>query len=274
MTRPSLMLAIIFAVLGTIGVSAADVGEAFTEASVSYENGDYEGAIAGYEAIVSEDIVDAHLFYNLANAYYKVGALGHAVLYYERARRLAPRDGDIAHNLGLARSLLRDSQFVSDRGRLRRGLTWVHNNLNTSESFALATILYMLLATTIVAFVFQRTGWVSGLYDRVSIISPGRLFGFQKSADLALAIGILLVLTSTVATSAWTKQSAEAHRAEAVIIGEEVSVFSGPNEDATLQFKVHEGTIVHVNDARTGWLKVELPGELSGWISATSAERI
>lgn len=256
------------------GAFASDITEGISQANDLYEKGDYESAIEGYAAIVEQGVVNADLFYNLGNAYYKVGALGRAVLYYERARRLAPRDADIAHNLSLARSLLRDGQFVSEPGKLRRAVLWIHDHLSASESFMLATLLYVLLSITIILFVFQRTRVVSRFYGRMSVVSPGRLFGFQKRADLALAVGVLLILTSTVVTSAWTKQNAETVRRVAVIVDEEVSVFSGPGDDATLQFKVHEGTLVDVEDARTGWLKIELPGELTGWIRSASAERI
>ena len=40
----------------------------------------------------------------MANAYFKSGKLGKAILYYERAKRLIPRDADLNANLKLAES--------------------------------------------------------------------------------------------------------------------------------------------------------------------------
>jgi len=47
----------------------------------------------GYEA--------SSLFYNLGNAYYKQNDLPRAILYYEKARLLAPWDEDIRQNLAM-----------------------------------------------------------------------------------------------------------------------------------------------------------------------------
>ena len=71
----------------------------FAEANTAYESGDYEMAIATYLDVVDMGVVDEDLYYNLGNAFYKTGQLGPAILYYERARRLAPRNDDINQNL-------------------------------------------------------------------------------------------------------------------------------------------------------------------------------
>jgi len=71
-----------------------------------------------------------------------------------------------------------------------------------------------------------------------------------------------------------TKIRAERQRTQGVVVTEEVSVFSGPSRDSTVQFKVHEGTTVAVRDASGDWIRVDLPGELSGWVDAGSLERI
>ena len=85
--------------------------EVFTQGNRHYDAGEYEAAIESYSTLVQRGVVDAHLYYNLGNAYYKAGMLGPAMLFYERAARLAPRDEDIAENRGLLRSLLRVPYF-------------------------------------------------------------------------------------------------------------------------------------------------------------------
>jgi SH3-like domain-containing protein len=74
--------------------------------------------------------------------------------------------------------------------------------------------------------------------------------------------------------SALTKMRAEGSRPTGVVLSEEVSVFSGPSRDASVQFKVHEGTLVSVRDARPGWVRIDLAGDLSGWIDESSLDRI
>ena len=73
-----------------------------------YENGRFQEASQTYQQLVDLGVEHENLFYNLGNAYYKSGDLGRAVLNYERARRMAPRDADIRANLDFARSLALD----------------------------------------------------------------------------------------------------------------------------------------------------------------------
>ena len=54
-----------------------------------------------YEQVSKNGYESPALYYNLGNCYFKLHNLPAAILSYERARRLAPRDEDIAYNLRL-----------------------------------------------------------------------------------------------------------------------------------------------------------------------------
>jgi uncharacterized protein YgiM (DUF1202 family) len=64
------------------------------------------------------------------------------------------------------------------------------------------------------------------------------------------------------------------NRSEAVVLAEEVAVFSSPTDDSTLQFKIHEGTVVDAREQRGAWVKVELPGGMSGWVNAEAVQKV
>jgi cytochrome c-type biogenesis protein CcmH/NrfG len=83
--------------------TAADV-DAIAAANALYDDGNYAAAARVYEQLVAQNVQDSRLFYNLGNIYLRQGDLGHAILNYQRAIRLAPRDADIKANLELARS--------------------------------------------------------------------------------------------------------------------------------------------------------------------------
>jgi tetratricopeptide (TPR) repeat protein len=70
----------------------------FYAGNSSYEHGDYAQAVKEYEAVVDGGRVSGPLYFNLANSYFKQGKLGKAILNYERAKRLMPRDHDLAAN--------------------------------------------------------------------------------------------------------------------------------------------------------------------------------
>ncbi|HXV12838.1 MAG TPA: tetratricopeptide repeat protein [Candidatus Krumholzibacteria bacterium] len=246
----------------------------FERANAAYEAGDYAAAIDDYTRVVEAGVVTPELYYNLGNAYFKDGGLGRAVLWYERARRLSPRDPDVRDNLDLTRSLLRDKQLVATEPRWRRALFAWHRDTTAGESVAAASALYVVLCLLGILFVFRESDAISRLYARLSILSPGRLLGLDKAQDLGLAMGLVLLVCGAFATSAVSKIRAEQARSQGVVVAEEVSVFSGPSRDASVQFKVHEGTLVSVRDARPGWVRVDLPGDLSGWVDETTLDRI
>ena len=246
----------------------------FVAGNAAYEAGDYNGAIDRYMEVVAAGIVNVDLDYNLGNAWFKSGDMGRAVLWYERASRLDPRSADVRENLSVVRSLLRDQQLVRTRGGVRGALLAWHHRLSASESVVVASILYGLLCVIAACAVFRRSELVTRLYRRISWLSPGRLFGLDMMHDFLLALSCVFLLTTLFVGSAFVKVRDAASRTRSVVVSEEVAVFSGPSHDATIQFKVHEGTIVSVRDARTGWVQVDLPGDLSGWVDAGSVERI
>jgi tetratricopeptide (TPR) repeat protein len=79
-------------------------GTAVSAANALYESGHTPEAIRMYEQLVAQGVQDSGLLYNLGNAYYRQNDLGRAILNYELAARLAPRDPDVRANLSLARA--------------------------------------------------------------------------------------------------------------------------------------------------------------------------
>jgi tetratricopeptide (TPR) repeat protein len=253
------------------GVTFEDI---FAEGNALYETADFDGAIQRYTRLVDEGVRNKDLFYNLGNAYYKVGQLGRAVLFYERARRAAPRDRDVRENLSLLRSQLRDKQFVQEQNRVVEAVMWLHRNLNTREMISLASGFYLLLCLLGIVFVVRDSAPVAKAYRRISLVSPGRLAGLSKPQDLMAAIVVVAFLFVSTGVSAYGKWTREQRRDAAVVLDAEVAVYSGPTEDTTLQFKVHEGTMVRIEDERRDWMRIELPGGLSGWVNVSAVERI
>lgn len=91
--------------LGAGGLAqAADQETAFDQANTAFAQKDYGRAANDCQAIITRQGFSAPLLFNLANAYYRDGKLGLAILNYQRAQLLAPDDPDIAFNLHLARA--------------------------------------------------------------------------------------------------------------------------------------------------------------------------
>jgi len=254
--------------------TASPAARSFAAGNAAYAAGDYRTAIDRYTEVVNAGVVHADLDYNLANAYFKSGDLGHAVLGYERALQLDPHSDDVRANLAVVRSMLRDQQLLPAHGGARDILMGWHRRLSTGESVAVACVFYALFTLAALCLVFRRSRVVASFYRLVSWVSPGRLFGLAMKGDMVLGMTTAAVLALIFAGSAYAKVREGSVHARSVVVSEEVPVFSGPSHDSTIQFKIHEGTIVNARDARDGWVRVDLPGDLSGWVETTTVERI
>ena len=61
-------------------------------ANAAYNGGEWDKALTSYNIIAEKELESAPLYYNMANAYFQKGDIAHAILYYNRALRLAPAD--------------------------------------------------------------------------------------------------------------------------------------------------------------------------------------
>ena len=96
---PPLALALV-AALGLVSPARAD---AFDDANRAFAAARYADSVQGYQAVLKHDGYSPAVLFNLGNAELRAGRPGDAILDYERARWLAPRDPDIAANLRFAR---------------------------------------------------------------------------------------------------------------------------------------------------------------------------
>ncbi|MEX1326087.1 MAG: tetratricopeptide repeat protein, partial [Desulfobacterales bacterium] len=90
-----LLLALHFIPCEVIAKIDQSAQEDFFEANRAYKNDQFQEAVDGYLKLTENGIENGHLYYNLGNAYYRLGDLGKAILFFERARLLLPRDDDL-----------------------------------------------------------------------------------------------------------------------------------------------------------------------------------
>lgn len=106
---------------------AAD-SAAFSAANQSFQAGDFASAAATYEKCLTTEGPRAAVFYNLGNAYQRLGQYGPAILAYERARLVTPRDPDLLANLTLARKSANAIEGPTFDPRLDAVLSYLSRN--------------------------------------------------------------------------------------------------------------------------------------------------
>ena len=102
----TLMLALAF-VAGNPPRAADAPAIALAAANQAAQSGRYAEAIRAYNSLLQERGFSANVLYDLGNAWLLAGKPGEAILAYERAAWLAPRDPAIRTNLAAARARAR-----------------------------------------------------------------------------------------------------------------------------------------------------------------------
>lgn len=245
--------AVIVTLLMTLG--AVPAGAITKEqADEAYSNRNYEEAIEMYGQLLSQ-APDASVYYNMGNAYYRLGDMAHAVLCYERALLLQPGDTDTRFNLQLAYSKTEDN-IAPEREMFF--VTWYHALSSWFSSDVWAVIAVVMLA---LAMLMALVYWFA--YGE----------GIRKTAFYSfLALFVLFILANIFA---WQQHSTQTERRGAVIMQPQVSVTATPSEGAPTSFTLHAGTKVTVDDdTMAGWLQVTLPDGRKGWLPAAAVEVI
>ena len=254
MRRLRLVAAAAWILFAAVGVSGADTPEeTFDRACHAYEQGSWDEAAEGFRGLLRYGLADPRLEYNLANSEFKRGRLGEAILHYERARRLDPSDPDIAANLLLARSRIRD--VIEDPDAAGPLETWrgVQDRIGVTGQ-ALLALAGFWAAAGIVTWCGSRSG------------------GFTPGWGWALAAVVLVTaLAGLSARSTWLRLEGTPR---AVILKPSVEALAGPGLNNTARFTLHEGTAVEVRGERPGWLQVALPNGQTGWVGSDAAARI
>jgi tetratricopeptide (TPR) repeat protein len=225
----------------------------FESACRAYGDGKWDEAAEGFRGLLRYGYSDPRLEYNLANAEYKRGRMGEAILHYERARRLAPSDQDVLTNLALARSRIRDVIEDPDAGgALNTWRAWQDRIGTTAQ--AIAALAAFWIVAGIVTWCGARRG------------------GFTPAWGWALTAAVIVtVLTALSWQATWTRL---AGTRRAVVLHPAAEALAGPGLNNTSQFTLHEGTTVEIRGERPGWMQVALPNGATGWIPDDAAERI
>ncbi len=240
-------------VLASLPASLQAQDELFAEGNRLYQQEDYQGALDNYLRIHEGGFESPDLYYNIGNAYFKANELGRAILFYERARRLAPNDADILANLELARSLGADAIVPLPRFWLFRVGSWWMRLFPRSLLVGLALAGY-LMATGGIVMLVLRAG--APAWSRRAALTGGVL---------------VVVLGSTLAA----RESGFGQARQAVVLAAEVGVQSAPSDDPALQlFVIHEGTRVRVDRRSEEWLEVVLDDGKVGWVRAEVLEEV
>lgn len=233
---------------------ANEVSHQYNQANQFYRDAEYSKAISIYENIIKNGYEHPDLYYNLANAKFKLENLPAAILYYERAKRLSPNDDDINYNLKIANLKVVDK--IEPLPRLFIFVWWqALSGLTSSASWSVFCIIALWVGLFCIA-VFRLTS--KSFYRRLS---------FFSGTFLTLIALITLVF-------AIEQNNIQQSTNEAIIFSPNISIKSSPDESGTDLFILHEGVKVEILDSVDKWKKIRLADGKVGWLPENDIEVI
>jgi tetratricopeptide (TPR) repeat protein len=231
----------VFAIHGTME-------EQFLEANERYKSGRFKEAALRYEDLLRAYGKNGYVFYNLGNAYFRSNDLGKAILNYERARSLLPRDADLDFNLRYARDHMKDA-VSKPKSFIDVVFFWV-TGVSRSESFwSFAAINLIFWLAFLIRFL-SRKEWTFYMLVAVS--------GFWIFSGLTLGIK-------------WYQEKCVDR---AIVIAEQTNVLAGPSDGDTLLFQLHAGTMVSPERSEDTWTLIHLPDKKRGWVHRNDIESL
>src|SRR6266478_8107276 len=218
----------------------------FTKANQEYAQGHFKEAISGYEALVRAGQWSANLFYDLGNAYFRVGDFGRAILNYERALALDRHHPEADANLRIVRDEARALEMTPTLAE--RYLKFANvNQFTIAAAVALWTAIFCIV---VLIFARKRSGAVIAL----SIVS----------------LSILVVAVFAI----YELDNGSNGRALAIVTGMNVQARVATADNANSVLALPPGSEIRVLSNRGDWIYAALPNNLRGWVSAKSAEAV
>ncbi len=232
----------------------AQSSEKFQRANSLYNQEKFQEAIDAYKSILDSGQESASLYYNMANAHYKLSNIGPSIYYYEKGLELSPNDEDIKNNLVFAQNATIDAidsipeGFVS--GMLKK-ITNIFNYDGWAWTSVLCVILFVIL---FILYYSSRTS------------TKKRLFFVSSWAMLVLGIfGVFF---------AFSQYNSIKNNQFAIIFSQETIVKSEPNLRSEDVFELHEGTKVQVSETVNDWKKIKLSDGKIGWIPSEDLKEL
>ena len=228
--------------------------EKFKTANDLYSKGKFIEAAELYEEIVNNDYESYELYYNLGNAYFKLEEIPSAILFYERAKKLAPDDEDVNFNLQIAKLKTVDKIEPVPQFFMEEWVDSISELFSLQAWTALGLIFAWLAFTFLAAFLmiwsplWKKTFFAAGIISFV-IMAASIFFAYEENTEL------------TADDSA-------------IVFTPSVYVKSSPSDEGTNLFILHEGTKVQILDEVGEWQKIRIADGNVGWLPKESVEII
>ena len=218
----------------------------FEQGNEQYKAEKYQEAISSWMKILSSGEHSAALYFNIANAHYKLNHIGPSIYYYEKALQLSPNDSEIKNNLAFAQNATVDAIEPLPQTIFAQWDSKISKLLN-----------------------FNGWAWVSVIAAALFMgLFLGYYFSYQSQKKRFFFIGatlslVILIFAVSMAFRSFHKFE---NKKEAIVFAEVSEVKNGPRMSEETAFKLHEGTKVTIMQTEDEWVRILLADGKDGWL--------
>ncbi len=209
----------------------------------------YREALSIYDKLIDSNHENAYVYYNMANIYYRLGEIENSILFYSRAKRLAPRDQNIEANFRYVISKTEDKIYEAPAPFLNKTLVWL-------DDFEFWELVKGLILINILF-------WVS---MTLNIWFKTELINNLKKGTAVL----LIVMITSVSAKLYYQKSYQT----GVAMAERIEIKSGQGNKNITLFQLHKGAIVRILGEENGWYKIQLSDKKSGWAPQKTISKV
>ncbi len=224
----------------------------FDEGVKFYMSKQYDKSINSFQTLVNDGYQSHSLYYNLACAYFKIEDYSHAMLWFERSKRLNPSDEDTEFNLQVAKYKLKDKIEALPEIFFVNWWKSFLNIFNEKQWAINAIILFFILFSLIAVFLITPYYWM------------------RKTS---FYVGVLVTFLFFVSfISAYSQAKLKTQNNIAIVMSKKLEIKSSPDASSKVLFVVHEGIKVNVQDKIGDWVEIKLPNGDKGWVLLSELE--
>ncbi len=213
----------------------------------------YMKSIMHYRWIVEEGGIDnGKLYYNIGNAYFRLGDVGRAILNYRRASLYIPGDQNLKTNLDYARSRKVDRAESRESTKIFRTLFFLHYDIPFQLRGMISTVSFALIWILAAVHLFLKRSWI-----KISLI-------------VVVVVCVLFLASVTVEMIDRSQNPA------GVIVAGEIVARKGDARTYQPSFTepLHSGTEFTLVERRGDWWHIQLVNGEKCWIPSEGGELV
>lgn len=239
-----LIMLVFFVMLpASILLPSTDSASLYNSANERYSQGQYQEALDLYGELLDRGIKNPSLYYNTANTYFKLGQVGYARLFYEKALKLAPFDRDARGNLNYLTGSLEERVVTLYSESIFRNFAGFTSYITERMVAFIEIFIFTVFAVTAHVFLL-----VPSARDRV------------KRWVYTAAVLFLLLLAGTVSYHLNAR-----NHPSGVVTEKRIEVLSAPVPESEILFTIQEGTKATLKESRGEWIRISIADGREGW---------